>query len=888
MSYQFQQPLEIADFSGGITDNYIDCPPTQYQKGDNFLIEKNRKLLSRSGLVIYDSSATRITGNTRIGHMINHPGDELWFQTVTKLYRITGGAFSELQGPVDSNPFMAATAVTDYVSSSQWKNHVYSVSTAFDNPKKTYKDSGGTWRLRNAGLPNIEQQGAIALANDIRTEYIAHIADAAEHTTADTTNTISAAAAHDFDSLITLVTELLTDFNAHEADDDAGAGSFHQAAEAGDATLTSTTAPTTVAECLTLLDDLKSKYNTHDADATSHTTGGTHAVSVVRVPAIANAGADTFIYTFHYKYEYTVGDVTFQDLSSVVQVTQGSLASGTKAISSIPVIGNGTNQCWDTGTITVEIYRTVNNGTTSYYVGSVTNGTTTFSDTVSDANIVTNPVLYTDGGVLEYDQPPPAKYVVVVNDIAWYAHIKEGTDTYPTRFRPSVKGNPDGAPASFSEDVETDITGIASVGIYPIVFSRNAVYRVEGFYDELGRGNIEKREISREKGCISNNGIVNIPATGFSPAGVVFPGRDGFYFSDGYDVRQISTHIIPTYENCVSSAANELKFTGRYDAQNNRVYWSCFDDSVTPNDTDNNRMFILDLNFQPTRETEWVFTTFSTDSGTWGASAFAFYDNVLVISDYRGYVFKFDENTLTDPKVDTSTAVANWDTKAIVWDYRGFATTFGTTAVFKFIPSITLQAKNQGNVSIQIKSNNEDSGNFRSLKEIRLRSGITWGDPNVIWGDDTFDYEWNTSKIIRTLRLFPTGHLRCIYKQIQITNSDTIIYNSDTFGLGTSDNSASTLTLNDGTQVLPTDIVGYYVAFDSDNYTNTFEITSRDSATQLTFSDTSILAPDDSTAKWIIRGTRKDEQLNLLSYAINFAPVYQHQDVYRGNTGGNA
>ena len=49
-----------------------------------------------------------------------------------------------------------------------------------------------------------------------------------------------------------------------------------------------------------------------------------------------------------------------------------------------------------------------------------------------------------------------------------------------------------------------------------------------------------------------------------------------------------------------------------------------------------------------------------------------------------------------------------------------------------------------------------------------------------------------------------------------------------------------------------------------------------------------MLAEDSVTAKWQIVGYRKDEQLNLLSYALNFAPVYQHQDVYRGNTGGNA
>lgn len=883
--YQFQSPLEVSDFSGGITDNYIDCPLNQYQKADNLLIEKNKKLISRYGTVIYDSSATRITGNARIGAMINHPASELWFQTGAEIYRITGGAFSELVGPVDSNNFMSASTVSNYISHSQWQNHVYAVSDGMDDPKKIYKDSGGTWRLRSAGLPALELEGAIDLANAIRTAYEAHRANATEHTAADSTNVISAPAAHSLATLITLVTELLTDFNAHEADDDAGAGSFHDAQEAGDATLSSTAAPTTLAECITRLADLRSKYNTHDADTTSHDVGSQHQVSAQKLPTITSgAGALTFIYAFFYRYTYTVGDVTFENVSSVATVSQGSLDSGTKSIANIPAIANGSTRCWDTSTITVEIYRTIASGTTFYRVGSVTNGTTTFSDTVSDANLVNNQRIYTDGGVLEHDQPPPAKFCVIVNDIGWFFGVKEGSTTHATRWRQSLPGNPDACPESLSDDVETDFTGASSIGVYPIAFCRNRVYRMEGFYDRFGRGNVQEREISREKGTVSHNSIVRIPATAFSPAGLVFAGTDGFYFTDGYSVKPISTHLVTSYKALVTTTAQEKRIYGRYDSAENRVYWAM---SATSSSTDNDKLFVLDLNFPPVKDTEWVFTTMS-NSNSWGASAIEFYGTTFVVADYRGYVFKFDTSTLTDPKVDTGVAVSSWSTSAITYDYRSFATTFGSVSTFKFIPSITMQCKNRGNVSIQIKSNNEDSGVFRDLKEVRVRDGITWGDPNVEWNDPDINYLWNSSKIIRVLRLFPSGHLRTVYKQIQITNSDTIIYNSDTLGVATSSGSANTMTLDDVSQTLPTDIVDYKVAFSNDSYENEFTISARNSATQLTYSDGSNLAPTASGLGWIIRGTRKSEQINLLSFALNFAPVYQHQDAYRGNTGGNA
>ena len=245
----------------------------------------------------------------------------------------------------------------------------------------------------------------------------------------------------------------------------------------------------------------------------------------------------------------------------------------------------------------MEIYRTTNGGTTSYRVGSVTNGTTTFTDSVSDADLVLNSVLYTDGGVLEHDQPPPSKYISVANNTACYSHPKIGTETDPTGFILSVPGNPDAVPGSFLEHVESDITGASSVGKYHLLFARDSVWRVEGVFDELGRGAVEAVEISRQKGCVSHNSIVKIPATGFSGEGVVFAGVDGFYFSDGYDVRQISTHLVPSYSNIVSATANEPKIYGRYDAKENRVHWSCYDTSITGDD--NNRTFILDLNFQP-------------------------------------------------------------------------------------------------------------------------------------------------------------------------------------------------------------------------------------------------------------------------------------------------
>lgn len=58
---------------------------------------------------------------------------------------------------------------------------------------------------------------SVALANDLRARYIAHVADTDAHVVADATNTVSAAVATDLASAQTLLNELRGDFNAHIA-----------------------------------------------------------------------------------------------------------------------------------------------------------------------------------------------------------------------------------------------------------------------------------------------------------------------------------------------------------------------------------------------------------------------------------------------------------------------------------------------------------------------------------------------------------------------------------------------------------------------------------------------------------------------------------------------
>ncbi|MCP3681243.1 MAG: hypothetical protein GY861_01005 [bacterium] len=115
---------------------------------------------------------------------------------------------------------------------------------------------------------------AIALANAFKATYNSHCGSTAEHASADAVNTTAAADATNLATLITLITELLTDYDAHEGDSEGGGAlAYHHVAEGGDASLASAVAPANLAECITRVNDLKAKFNTHDADAIPHTAG---------------------------------------------------------------------------------------------------------------------------------------------------------------------------------------------------------------------------------------------------------------------------------------------------------------------------------------------------------------------------------------------------------------------------------------------------------------------------------------------------------------------------------------------------------------------------------------------------------------------------------------
>jgi hypothetical protein len=314
---------------------------------------------------------------------------------------------------------------------------------------------------------------------------------------------------------------------------------------------------------------------------------------------VTSAGTGSnYIYAFVYKYTYTVGSTQYEDLArpylkDVTNVTS-NFAVNANAIASIPVLANATGEHYDTSNVKIAIYRTINNGSVFYYVGEVTNGTTTFNDTVADATLLTaNVTLYTTGGVLENDRTPKTKYVHSTSDFTYWAHGYEVSTTsadgdfVPQRIWQSKRGDPDSVPASFFTDIEEPITGIASIKSVPIIFGENSVYRLDGTFDNLGRGGLFPRKISDRVGCVGHLSIVQ------TLDGLYFAGNDGFYYTDGYQIYSLSAEDFKeTYSRLILSAQQKKRIYGAYDALNKRVLWSAHD-SDRDTATENNCIFCM-------------------------------------------------------------------------------------------------------------------------------------------------------------------------------------------------------------------------------------------------------------------------------------------------------
>ena len=146
---------------------------------------------------------------------------------------------------------------------------------AMDDAMTTSRD------MNVAGLAS-----AITLATELRTQYSAHVADVTvgevtgEHKALHTAGQLAATSVvpYNLTTLLALVNDLTAKYTLHNADAILPSPAYHQA-QGTTRVLSSTADVTTLAGAITRLNNIKAKFNLHDADSTAHTTGSKYQIA---------------------------------------------------------------------------------------------------------------------------------------------------------------------------------------------------------------------------------------------------------------------------------------------------------------------------------------------------------------------------------------------------------------------------------------------------------------------------------------------------------------------------------------------------------------------------------------------------------------------------------
>lgn len=586
-----------------------------------------------------------------------------------------------------------------------------------------------------------------------------------------------------------------------------------------------------------------------------------------------------YYYKICYKQTYyagPLGDTQFVDIGSPtlpIEIEKASAISPTKKVklTNIPVLTNVAIPPTSYGLApTKQIYRTKNNGTSYYLVGEIFNSDTEFEDVTTDEDLELGEPLYTNGGVVANDPPPISKCIHIKNDIAYYGNCD--FDYY--RVRQSIPGDPDSCPESFYLDLDDDIVAISSTKNNVVVLCKSRIYRIDGFFDELGRGGMVADRISDITGCISVQSVVQ------ALDGVLWAGQDGVYYTDGFKVIKLNQDYDKTYQTFVSSDFSSLRnrrIQGKYDRRKNRVWWTVQDE----NGADLNKCYILDLNWG-IREN----ATFTTASGkSFSPCAIEFINGDMIRCNQLGHVLIHQQGLYVDPVAHSSLPAAQWASEPIVYTLETSAYNFGTSATRKYVTRANITCESETNLALQITSNNDDDKVISDLLPIRYLGNIFWGEPDVYWMNDALI--WNKQGLIHEKRLMPAKSLRCNYKSLVFKNASVAIVSSDIIGSTVDINATTKTVILNLNRKFPTKSIGYYIAFENDNYTQEYEIIaiSGDSR-QIQYSDLLNTSLSGTSKKWVMRGYPKGETLNLLNFSMIYEESGPSLNPYRTSDSG--
>jgi hypothetical protein len=193
-------------------------------------------------------------------------------------------------------------------------------------------------------------------------------------------------------------------------------------------------------------------------------------------------------------------------------------------------------------TIRVVLYRTESGGSVFYRAGeqdyaptalpSIIAGTgfVTIIDSIVDADIIDNEVLYTTGGIIENDAPPAVYAALNAKDRVWIINASDRREVwYSKLFDPGIAAEFAASLTQRSDDGIGELTAIASLDEKILFFHEDEIFVLFGDGpNNAGQQDTfsELERVTTPVGCINKNSVIT------TPIGVMFQSKRGIELID--------------------------------------------------------------------------------------------------------------------------------------------------------------------------------------------------------------------------------------------------------------------------------------------------------------------------------------------------------------------
>jgi len=216
---------------------------------------------------------------------------------------------------------------------------------------------------------------------------------------------------------------------------------------------------------------------------------------------------------------------------------------------------------------TIDIYRTEGDGSIYYFIASVidvSGSLITYSDTIADANIIINKLLYTTGGVLESYLPSSAGIVKILKNRLFMARCEDQDRVYYSK-ELAANYAPEMSPYNVIEffDSEGPVIGLGQIDDKLFFFKQEAIFYVVGeLNDDLG----QNASFSMNK-IPGNIGLTDFQAICEFANGIIFKSSRGFYLLDrGLGISYIGSPVeafnsVNITSSVLMSNDNQIRFS---------------------------------------------------------------------------------------------------------------------------------------------------------------------------------------------------------------------------------------------------------------------------------------------------------------------------------------